>query len=183
MITSAVESIDDDVLIKLQKGHTRADFVRAVELCRHAGVTLAPTFVPFTPWTTIQGYVDLLDQIDRLDLVEGVAPIQLAIRLLVTAESRLLELPDMRDHVEPFDAQSLLFPWRHSDPRVDELQPAAMRIAGASPAPRGELFEQIRALATGSGQPRPRQNGGCPPYMTEGWYCCAEPGPEQLDVM
>ena len=63
-ITSAVESIDDDVLAKLQKGHTRADFVRAVGLCRDAGVTLAPTFVPFTPWTTLEGYIDLLEQIE-----------------------------------------------------------------------------------------------------------------------
>ena len=62
-ITSAVESIDDDVLAKLQKGHTRADFERAVELCREAGVTLTPTFVPFTPWTTVDGYVDLIDEI------------------------------------------------------------------------------------------------------------------------
>ena len=36
-ITSAVESIDDDVLAKLRKGHTRADFVEAVELCRDGG--------------------------------------------------------------------------------------------------------------------------------------------------
>ncbi len=62
-ITSAVESIDDDVLAKLQKGHTRADFERAVELCREAGVALTPTFVPFTPWTTVDGYVDLIDEI------------------------------------------------------------------------------------------------------------------------
>ena len=48
-ITSAVESVDDAVLAHLKKGHTRADFVRAVELCRREGVTLAPTFVPFTP--------------------------------------------------------------------------------------------------------------------------------------
>src|SRR6185503_10200653 len=84
-VTSAVESIDDEVLVKLQKGHTRADFRRAVELCRAAGVPIAPTFVPFTPWTTMEGYVDLLEEISRLDLVESVAPIQLAIRLLVTA--------------------------------------------------------------------------------------------------
>ena len=92
MVTSAVESVDDEVLLKLRKGHTRADFIRAVAVCRDAGVTLTPTFVPFTPWTTIDGYVDLLEQIDRLELTEGVAPIQLAIRLLVTAESKLLEL-------------------------------------------------------------------------------------------
>ncbi len=22
-----------------------------------------------------------------------------------------------------------------------------------------------------------------PPYMTEAWYCCAEPGPEQVDLV
>ena len=104
MITSAVESIDDEVLVKLRKGHTRADFIDAVGLCKQAGVTLAPTFVPFTPWTTIGGYVDLLEQLDALELAEGVAPIQLAIRLLVTAESKLLELPDIRDLLDPFDA-------------------------------------------------------------------------------
>jgi radical SAM superfamily enzyme YgiQ (UPF0313 family) len=156
MITSAVESIDDEVLVKLRKGHTRADFIDAVGLCKQAGVTLAPTFVPFTPWTTIGGYVELLEQLDALELADGVAPIQLAIRLLVTAESKLLELPDIRDLLDPFDAGSLTFPWRHPDPRVDDLQRAVMQIVA---------------------------KGAMPPYMTEGWYCCAEPAPEQIDLV
>ena len=59
-VTSAVESVDDDVLAKLEKGHTRADFERAVALCREAGLTLAPTFVAFTPWTTLEAYCSLL---------------------------------------------------------------------------------------------------------------------------
>jgi radical SAM superfamily enzyme YgiQ (UPF0313 family) len=184
MITSAVESVDDEVLMKLRKGHTRADFIKAVELCRDAGVTMTPTFVPFTPWTTVEGYADLLEQIDRLELTEGVAPIQLAIRLLVTAESKLLELPDIRDLVDPFDAQSLTFPWRHADPRVDELQRAIMTLVSESNhVSRSDLFDRIRILATGrSGHPA-RATRVTPPYMTEGWYCCAEPGPEQLDLM
>jgi radical SAM superfamily enzyme YgiQ (UPF0313 family) len=91
-ITTAVESVDDRVLAKLAKGHTRADFVRVVDLCRAAGVNLSPTFVPFTPWTTAESYVDLLETLELLDMVENVAPIQLAIRLLVTAGSPLLEL-------------------------------------------------------------------------------------------
>ena len=184
MITSAVESVDDDVLLKLRKGHTRADFISAVNACRHAGVALAPTFVPFTPWTTVDGYVDLLAQIDSLHLTEAVAPIQLAIRLLVTAESKLLELPDIRDHVEPFDAQSLTFPWRHRDPRVDELQRGVTQIvAGASHSSRSDVFDRIWALATGAAARTSRVRGLTPPYMTEGWYCCAEPGPEQLDLV
>jgi hypothetical protein len=202
-VTSAVESIDDEVLVKLQKGHTRADFRRAVELCRAAGVAIAPTFVPFTPWTTMEGYVDLLEEISRLDLVEAVAPIQLAIRLLVTAESKLLELPDIKDLVEPFDPASLTWPWRHSDPRVDALQSAIMGIAG-SQSSRTEAFSAIaervfaiRGLTPTHGSTQPlescgdggsdpsdrRHRGQTPPYMTEGWYCCAEPGPEQTDLV
>ena len=184
MITSAVESIDDEVLVKLRKGHTRADFIDAVGLCKQAGVTLAPTFVPFTPWTTIGGYVDLLEQLDALELAEGVAPIQLAIRLLVTAESKLLELPDIRALLDTFDAQSLTFPWRHPDPRVDDLQRAVMQIVGgASQASRGDTFDRILTLATGTEDRPARAKGAMPPYMTEGWYCCAEPGPEQIDLV
>jgi radical SAM superfamily enzyme YgiQ (UPF0313 family) len=188
MITSAVESVDDAVLLKLRKGHTRSDFIAAVSACREAGVSLAPTFVPFTPWTTTAGYVDLLEQIRTLELIESVAAIQLAIRLLVTAESKLLELPDILRVVEPFDPQSLTFPWRHPDPRVDDLQREVMQIVSAPSGSRSQVFEGIWSLAKGvrpldtqalkGSDPTQRQ-----PYMTEGWYCCAEPGPEQLDLV
>jgi hypothetical protein len=186
-ITSAVESIDDEVLVKLRKGHTRADVVRAVELCRQAGVALSPTFVPFTPWTTVEGYIELVDEIARLDLIESVATIQLAIRLLVTAESKLLELPDIKGIVAPFDAESLTWPWRHSDPHVDVLQAAVMRMARVR-IPRTEAFAAIRESAYSAGGLTRGQTPGqtptpTPPYLTEAWYCCAEPGPEQTDLV
>lgn len=194
MVTSAVESIDDGVLHQLQKGHTRADFVEAVGLCRGVGIALAPTFIPFTPWTTIEGYVELLDEIDRLDLTQDVAPIQLAIRLLVTARSRLLELPDINAIVEPFDAASLTFPWRHPDPRVDALQREVMQTVSTNAhASRAEVFDRIAARVKGSDPFTVLHDPGCgescrargptPPLMTEAWYCCAEPGPELLDLV
>jgi radical SAM superfamily enzyme YgiQ (UPF0313 family) len=183
-ITSAVESIDDEVLEKLRKGHTRAGFVEAVGLCRSASVALAPTFVPFTPWTTIEGYIDLLNQIVSLDLVEAVAPIQLAIRLLVTSESKLLELPDIKGLVDPFDAHSLSWPWRHPNPQVDRLQQEVTGIVGAgSGRSRGEVFAQIAAAGGARGQAWGQAGGQAPPHMTEAWYCCAEPGPEQVDLV
>lgn len=179
-ITSAVESIDDDVLEKLRKGHTRRDFVRAVSLCRDAGLTLAPTFVSFTPWTTLEGYVELLDVLDELDLVEQVAPIQLAIRLLITSGSPLLELPDIRTAVAGFDPASLTWRWTHQDRRVDVLQQEVMRLAGASvQAPRSDAFHAISDLARDrSGAPHRRQIACARPPMprlSEPWYCCAEP--------
>jgi radical SAM superfamily enzyme YgiQ (UPF0313 family) len=176
-ITSAVESIDDEMLRKLAKGHTRDDFIRAVDLCRSAGVTLAPTFVPFTPWTTVQGYVVLLETIERLDLVEQVAPIQLAIRLLVTAGSPLLDLPDVRGLVQPFDGASLTWPWRHADARVDRLHEQVMGIVGTGvDTSRGVTFGAVRDAALDAAgrvrpSPRPIRNRASVPYLNEPWYC------------
>jgi hypothetical protein len=196
-VTSAVESIDDVVLEKLRKGHTRADFVRAVSLCRDAGLTLAPTFVPFTPWTTKASYAELLDVLDDLDLVEQAAPIQLAIRLLVTAGSPLLELPDIRAAVSAFDPASLTYPWVHPDPHVDALQRNVMRLVGlSSHASRSETFGRICALAERPERserserperserserperperPERSERSERPPVLSEPWYCCAEP--------
>jgi len=179
-ITSAVESIDDEVLVKLRKGHTRADFAWAVALCRQAGIRLTPTFIPFTPWTSVEAYAELLDALDELDLVEDVAPIQLAIRLLVTAESPLLELPDIAAVVQPFDPTSLTWPWRHPDPRVDDLHAGVMRIVRETDnAPRAGVFDAISALVRESlglaTVPRVHRGATAGPRVTEPWYCCAEP--------
>jgi len=177
-VTSAVESVDDRILAKLEKGHTRADFERAVALCADAGLMLAPTFVAFTPWTTLEGYCDLLDTIARLDLVEHVAPIQLAIRLLVTEGSRLLELDDIRRWTGSFDARSLTYPWRHPDVRVDALQGRLAEIVGARfSASREDTFGHIwRQAYEAAGvrrmpelpEARPRT---AVPYLNEPWYC------------
>ncbi|HUQ87993.1 MAG TPA: CUAEP/CCAEP-tail radical SAM protein, partial [Vicinamibacterales bacterium] len=129
-ITSAVESVDDEVLKKLEKGHSRADFVAATAACRDAGLTMVPTFVAFTPWTTIDGYIDLLNVVDDLGLAANVAPVQWSIRLLVTWASRVLELDDIRSSVGPFDAKTLTYPWKHRDSRVDALQQQIMALAG-----------------------------------------------------
>jgi radical SAM superfamily enzyme YgiQ (UPF0313 family) len=178
-VTSAVESVDDAVLARLEKGHTRADFVAAVGLCREAGLLLVPTFVAFTPWTTLDGYRDLLQVVASLDLVEHVAPVQWGIRLLVTEGSRLLELEDIRAQVARFDPLTLTRPWTHQDPRVDALQQAIMRLVGVrTTSSRPEIFERVRdlsALAAGerpAARPRPPAiTRAAIPYLNEPWYC------------
>jgi radical SAM superfamily enzyme YgiQ (UPF0313 family) len=171
-VTSAVESVDDMVLAKLEKGHTRADFVEAVRLLRHAGLTLAPTFIAFTPWTTHTSYRDLLTTVAELSLIENVAPIQLALRLLIPSGSRMLELDEVRALVLGFDEKALLYRWMHRDPAVDELASQAMRVA-AKPASRPEAFRNLWALI--SDDP-PYENldllpRSAIPYMDEPWYC------------
>ena len=84
-MTTAVEAVDDAILARLAKGHTRADFLEVVARFRKLGLVLQPTFVPFTPWTTLAGYRDLLTVVAEQDLVENIAPIQLGIRLLIPA--------------------------------------------------------------------------------------------------
>jgi radical SAM superfamily enzyme YgiQ (UPF0313 family) len=188
-VTSAVESIDDAVLEKLQKGHTRAGFERAVALCRESGLTLSPTFVAFTPWTTLEGYCELLQAIDRLDLVEQVSPIQLAIRLLITEGSRLLELPEIRAMAPTFDPGTMTYPWRHTDPRVDELQEHLASLVGRKvAAERSEVFATVwETTHRAAGVPPPaRRPGSLPkrtiPYLSEPWYCCAEPSGQMADI-
>jgi radical SAM superfamily enzyme YgiQ (UPF0313 family) len=178
-VTSAVESVDDRVLALLDKGHTRAGFADAVALCRASGVTLAPTFVAFHPWLTLEGYCDLLDTIEGLDLVEHVAPIQLAIRLLVPEGSRLLALDEMRAHLGAFDPATLAYRWIHPDPRVDALQRELIALVGRRlTADRRSVFDEVSAiaheragLAPRRAEPRPARNRATVPYLNEPWYC------------
>ena len=117
-VTSAVESLDDGVLRMARQRATREPISsEALALMRAHGLTLAPTFVSFTPWTTRAAYLDLLRALRDLDLVNHVAPIQLAIRLLIPASSKLLELDDLP--AGPFDAAALSYRWVHRDPEMD----------------------------------------------------------------
>ena len=191
-VTSAVESVDDLVLDRLAKGHTRADFIRVVKLFREANLAVQPTFVPFSPWTTLASYRDLLGVLAEQDLIENVAPIQLAIRLLIPAGSRLLDLPEIRDGVEPFDAAALVYPWRHADTRVDALSAEVAQIVEHSEklrATRASIFARIwEAAARAAGEsaelPESLRHLGMErpaiPHMNEPWYCCAEPTTDQL---
>ena len=56
LITSAVEAVQDHILERLAKGHTYEDFVAALGLCQRIGLPLNPTFVAFTPWTSLADY-------------------------------------------------------------------------------------------------------------------------------
>jgi len=188
-VTSAVESIDDEVLVRLEKRHTRQDFFDVVAWCRQVGLTLVATFVAFHPWLTVDGYCDLLDAIDGLCLVDHVAPVQLAIRLLIPEGSRLLQLPEVRTLVGPFDAATLAYPWSHPDPRVDALQRDIARIVGVRiGADRQVIFDDIAAAAWAQAGRPGRTPGECRPrtavpYLSEPWYCCAEPNPDHLTLV
>jgi radical SAM superfamily enzyme YgiQ (UPF0313 family) len=186
-VTTAVESVDDHVLRILDKGHTRADFIRLAGLMRGLGLFLVPTFVPFTPWTTLEGCEDLLATLIRLGLVEHVPPVQLTIRLLIPAGSRLLEvLPLHNAAIAPFQQEALSYPWANPDRKVDRLQcdlEAMVQRDAKAGASRtvivGEAWKLLHCAMNEDGDeapaPLPLVPPGPPratiPYLTEPWYC------------
>jgi radical SAM superfamily enzyme YgiQ (UPF0313 family) len=187
-IISAVESVNDAILRELDKGHTRADFIAALAFLGDIGIDLSPTFVAFTPWTTLTNYLELLHQLVELRLVESVAPVQLSIRLLIPAGSYLLKLESLTDIIGAFDQRLLGHPWRNPDPRVDQLQQDIqtwVAQAERDNLPRREIFAGVWERAhRQAGIPAPPLDATCAgtpiPRLSENWYCCAEPTCEQL---
>ncbi len=181
-ITSAVESVDDDILAVLEKGHSRVDFIETVHRLAEVGITLSPTFVAFSPWTTPEGYLEMLQVIRDLDLIEHVSPIQYAIRLRLPAGSLLLERTDVQELVEPFDQKALSYPWKHPNPVMDDLYVKVFRHVRASQMnqePRISLFKYIWQATlemTGITDSRHPTGRGWDmaskpvPQMSESWY-------------
>ena len=191
-VTTAVEEVDNDVLCKLEKSHTRADFIDIVHFTNTIDLTLSPTFIPFHPWTKPSGFVDLLSVISELDLIENVSPVQLGIRLLIPEGSRILELKDINQFLADFDAKKLSYSWKSADQHVDELQSKvyeAIQLGVSESASRREIFEKVWILAHNACEqsvpalPPERFDSAPVPAMSEPWYCCAEPTDEQVAGM
>jgi len=188
-VTTAVEEVDDEVLCKLEKSHTRSDFIEVVHITNVAGLTLSPTFIPFHPWTTTIGFIDLLSMISELNLIENVAPVQLGISLLIPKGSRILEMKEVNQFLGDFQAEKLSYSWKYSETRLDQLQSKVYEviqlglIGGAS---RRAIFEQIWILAHNAVElsppvlPLELARNTHVPTMTEPWYCCAEPTDAQV---
>lgn len=121
-IVSAVELLNNEALAILDKGHTKQDVAEALALTRDAGITLRPSLMPFTPWTTFEDYVELLQFITESGIEDQIDPVQLSIRLLVPPNSTLLKQSDIWDHITDFNEAAFAYEWRHPDPEMDALQ-------------------------------------------------------------
>jgi radical SAM superfamily enzyme YgiQ (UPF0313 family) len=177
---TAAESLSDTVLAHLDKGHTRADIVEALGAVRAAGIAPRPTWVPFTPWSTLDDYRDLLDFVEREALVDAIDPVQYSIRLLVPPGSLLLEHGALTPHLGALAEGAFHYRWTHPDPRMDRLAEAVAALV-AEAADRSEdaaaTFGRIRRMADElAGAPaRPAlalpPGRERPPRLTEPWFC------------
>jgi radical SAM superfamily enzyme YgiQ (UPF0313 family) len=177
-MVSAVESLSERVLEVLEKHHTRAQVEEAIRITRAAGIVLRPTWVAFTPWTTHDDYLEVLEFIHTNGLVDHVDPVQYTIRLLVPPGSYLVDRPAMQPYLGPLDQESFSYRWEHPDPRMDKLQKAVSKLveadtkAGADPA---DTFYRVWDLARGRtpngvahSLPRDRVRA---PRLSEPWFC------------
>ena len=181
-VVCALESVNDEILARLDKGHTTAEAVLALDLLREHGIETRPSFMPFTPWTTPRDVLEIVDFVAAHDLVANVDPVQYTIRLLVPEGSLLLEGKDLREHLGPYDAERLSYPWRSADPAADRLQGRLSALVQQSAAAReaiGLTFARIRAAvreATGEADgPEPEAipmgSSEGRPRLTEPWFC------------
>jgi hypothetical protein len=177
-VVSAVESLNDDVLAALDKGHTRADALSVFRHFRAVGLTLRPSLLPFTPWETVDSYIDLIDTFVFEDLVDHVDPVQFSIRLLVPPGSWLVDTPSMRPFLGDLDQANFTHRWTHPDPRMDALHAeiaAIVERAAVDARDPHDTFDAVRIAAhrarDGAETPRLVRGRRRVPRLTEAWFC------------
>jgi hypothetical protein len=148
---------------------------------RATGIALRPTWVAFTPWTTLADYRAMLDFVETEDLIHHVDPVQYAVRLLVPPGSLLLKSDALRPHLGPLVEDAFHYGWTHPDPRLDALH-AAVTALVADGATKGEDAEmtfahirervdEIDAARPWRGPTRHASSARRAPRLTEAWFC------------
>src|SRR5438445_9146688 len=179
-VVSAAESLNDTILAHLDKGHTRADIETVVGLTAEAGIALRPTWVAFTPWTTLEDYRELLDFVEAHGLVHAIDPVQYSIRLLVPPGSLLLESAALGPFLGELVADQFHYRWTHPDPRMEALHAEVSSVVAAAADRREDAaftFQRVRELAdrTAGLAPRPLAAPDADrrraPGLTEPWFC------------
>ena len=180
-VTSAFEATSDEVLRELDKGHTAADLVPAIEACDAAGLALRPTWMTFTPWTTAEDLANMLAFIEGHGLVERVPPVQYGLRLLLPPGSPLIAPIHAQGLLGAYDAEALTYEWRPLDERVDALQRAIATLVEEQHADihagHATTFSLAReAVLEATGQPAPAREAPArvlpaTPGLTESWFC------------
>ncbi|HLJ34586.1 MAG TPA: CUAEP/CCAEP-tail radical SAM protein [Ktedonobacteraceae bacterium] len=184
-IVSAVESLNENVLRHLDKGHTSEDVATVFAIMEQVGIPLRPSLMPFSPWETLDSYIALLSFFEEQHLIEHVDPVHFSIRLLVPPGSALLDSPDSQHWLGELDATAFTYRWHHPDPRMDELQRNIAQLVEQAERNKVnpiETFFSIQALALaarGEGLALSALSNAIAsygtrnilPHLTESWFC------------
>ena len=179
-VVSALECVNDETLERLDKGHTTEQAAEAIALLRSHGIEIRPSFLPFTPWTSLDDVADIVDFVAEHDLVGNVDPIQFTIRLLLPERSLLLHDEELRARLGPYDSERLTYTWAAPNAHVDELQERLASLitkSVASNEPTHTTFTRIRdEVYEAAGRPHvpeplPAGSTEGRPRLTEPWFC------------
>jgi radical SAM superfamily enzyme YgiQ (UPF0313 family) len=173
-VVSAVESMNDTVLQRLDKGHTRADAIAVARRFAARGLTLRPSLMPFTPWETRDSLADLIDVVVCEGLADAIDPVQYSIRLLLPEGSLLLDDADVRAALDEFDEAAMGWRWHHADRSMDELHAivsATVARAAEAHADPLDTFERVRGVIAPDVAAVPAAAAGPRPRLTEEWFC------------
>ncbi len=187
-VTSAFESLNDELLVILEKEHSRRDLSQVIEIANRINLPIRPTWLPFTPWTSRRDLIDILTFIDANGLSSHVQPVQYALRLLLPPGSPLISLIEESGALIGFDPGGLTYTWRHPDPEMDRLQRMiadyASGCADICAHENGhqvpdeqfvEIYKMVQSIQIDSNSYRPLTSSRQPrrfvPGLTESWFC------------
>ena len=179
-VVSAFESMNDDVLLRLDKGHTAEDAALAVHILRNAGIDIRPSWLPFTPWSTRADIDEMFRFISSHDLIASTDPVQMGIRLLIPPGSLMLDIEGIDTYLDSFDADAISYRWSSAEVGLDDLAARLMKIAEEGVAtgepPSDTFMRQWLAVVGGTDleQPTVAIGDGSTegrPRLTESWFC------------
>lgn len=186
-ITSAVESMSDEILDNLSKGHKRDEIYTAVSYVDNAGIDFHPSFVPFTPWTGKEDYEEILRFVYQMGMEGFVEPVQLAIKLLVPEASLLLSSKEFLPYKGSYSQETFSYLWSYREPAMAELEldvKARVQKGEDDNEPFDETFWDLwhitevyldREILL----PRKLERKAMAVSSSETWFCCAEPTASQ----
>ena len=176
-VISAFEATSNDVLLHLDKGHTVQDMEQTLGILAEVGLPVRPSWVPFTPWTTLDDYLTMLEWIYENDLVPNIPMVQYSIRLLIPPRSELLPEAQESSWLGQLDAENFSYLWTHPDPQMDRLQERIAVRAQENEYEPELAFEIVAREAYDiAGRPlakfrRQSKMTAQPPHLSEHWFC------------
>jgi len=177
-IITAVESLSDRVLTILDKQHTREEVVQSIKRVHDAGIAIRPTWVSFTPWTTLDDFIEVLQFVEENNLIDNIDPVQYSIRLLIPPGSWLEDHEETLPHRGELDEASFTYRWKHPNPRMDRLQKEVAKLVeqdAQSDEDPAATFYKVIELAAGRQPERVTlslsEDRQSVPRMSESWFC------------
>lgn len=179
-VVSAVESLNNEALLRMKKGHDADSVAEALTLLDAVHIPMRPSLLPFSPWESMESYLGLLKFMARQGMTWHIDPVHWSIRLLIPPGSAVLNDPDTQRWIGPLDEDALSYQWTHADPRMEALQRRVGVIAEEGDACQQDVHETFGRIWAAAHEaagldvpesPAAKLHRPKPPRLTESWFC------------